>query len=349
MNVVFRVDASGGIGAGHVMRCLTLADSLRSAGSEIAFLSMNVAGHALDFVRSRGFAAAFLATEDVGGVTSALSGLGFALPADWLVVDHYALDRRWETAIRGMCRRIAVIDDLANRHHDCEALLDQNYYSDADTRYRGFVPPDCRLFLGPRFALLRTEFYRAAKQARVRNGTVGRVLISFGASDPTNETGKVLPVLRRLKSGVHVDVVVGAANPRRVQIERECAGVPKCRSFVQTSKMADLMTLADLAVGAGGVTTWERCLLGLPTITVAVAENQVRTTMDLASLGAVWYLGRAPELTEADYESAIDEALRSPDRLQGISVKSRQIMGAVPDFERNVHPLAQHMLRDCSS
>jgi len=344
LEVVFRVDASVDLGAGHVMRCLTLAEMLRDAHSKVLFLTREVPGNALDLIRSRGFAAHFLADEEVSSIPQTLASLGFGNPVDWLVVDHYRLDRRWEIGVRAMCRYLAVIDDLADRRHDCDMLLDQNYYVDADLRYRTLVPSQCRLFLGPRFALLRKEFYDAAARLRKRSGAVERILVSFGATDPTNETSKVLSALRHIEHGAQIDVVLGATNPRRAQVEQECAGIPGCRSFVQTTKMAELMSMADLAVGAGGVTTWERCLLGLPAITVAVAENQVRTTTDLAAAGATWYLGRATELTERSYEQALAQALRSPERLRNMAAISRRIMGPVPAAGTYVHPLAQQML-----
>lgn len=348
MRALFRVDASVELGSGHVMRCLTLAQALREAGGEIVFLTREGPGHALPLMRERGFAAAFIASEDVAGVRGALRALGIKAPIDWLVVDHYRLAREWETPMREMVRRIAVIDDLADRAHDCDALLDQNYYADAETRYRELVAPACRTFLGPRFALLRKEFHEAARLPRARDGVVKRILISFGGSDPTNETGKVLSVLRRLKQHAAIDVIIGPSNPIRAQIERECAALPGSHAHVQTSRMAELMLLADLSIGAGGATTWERCLLGVPAITVAVAENQVRTTSDLAAVGATWYLGRASDLTTTDYERAIDEALRSPQRLLALSAAARRIMGEPAPASGYAHPLVRHMLRQAA-
>ena len=342
--MVFRVDASVELGAGHVMRCLTLAEALRDARSKVLFLTREIPGNALELIRSRGFAAHFLADEEPRSIPQILAVLGFGNPVDWLVVDHYRLDRRWEAGAHAACRYLAVIDDLADRAHECDVLLDQNYYVDADSRYRALVPPRCRMFLGPRFALLRKEFYVAAARLRSRSGAVERILVSFGATDPTNETSKVLSALRRIEHGAQIDVVLGATNPRTAQVEQECASLPGCRSFVQTAKMAELMSMADLAVGAGGVTTWERCLLGLPAITVAVAENQVRTTTDLAAAGATWYMGEATELSERSYELAVAQALRSPERLRSMATISRRIMGPVPAAGTYIHPLAQQML-----
>lgn len=349
MKAVFRVDASIEIGAGHVMRCLTLAEALREARVEVAFLSKEVPGHALELILGRGFPARFVAGDAPENVVRALAALGLKEPVDWLVADHYALDARWEGPLRRAFHGIAVIDDLANRAHDCDVLLDQNYYVDADRRYRERVPGSCTLFLGPRFALLRKEFYEAARRPRPRNGDVRRILLSFGATDPSNETGKALSALRSLEHGADIDVVIGATNPGKAEIARDCEAIPRCRCFVQTSQMAELMSVADLAIGAGGVTTWERCRLGLPAITVAIAENQVRTTTDLAEAGVTWYLGRASELGETDYRDAIEEALRSPERLKAMTAAAERIMGPVPSGGSHVHPLARHMLENSTT
>ncbi|MFZ5556227.1 MAG: UDP-2,4-diacetamido-2,4,6-trideoxy-beta-L-altropyranose hydrolase [Pseudomonadota bacterium] len=326
--VGFRVDSSTTVGAGHAMRCLTLAEYLRRAGSEVTFATRKGVGDAIDLISVRGFAVHGLSLAATGWQTDAvasLCALRSLAPLDWLVVDHYGLDYRWETRMREVARRILVLDDLANRQHDCEALLDQNYYCNADARYREIVPAGCQLFLGPAFALLRDEFRSGSDQNRVRDGNVTRLFVSFGAMDPTDETRKVLEALRTLPNFV-IDVVVGAANPQRDRVIAECASLPSANCHVQTSRIAELMHTADLALGAGGSTMWERCVVGLPTITTVTASNQLQTTEDLAKAGAIWYLGQADQLDAEDYRSAIEAALKSPDRLMQISARGLAIM-----------------------
>jgi len=346
---VIRADASVAIGAGHVMRCLTLADALRNAGFDVTFISRPDPGNALDLIRQRGFRAQALPSAPgdwEADAADVLEALASDSPVDWLIVDHYGLDQRWESRLRRAARNILVIDDLADRPHDCDALLDQNYYVGADQRYRARVPARCRLFLGPEFALLRDEFRAAARAPRPRDGTVGRLLVTFGATDPTDETGKVLTALQALANpALAVDVVVGAGNPRRAQIEALCARLPGVRCHVQTARMADLMRAADLAVGAGGATTWERCVLGLPALTVVTAENQLQTTTDLAAAGAIWYLGRAEALAATDYAAALREAMRSPARLRELSARATAIMApAAAALATGHHPVVDAMI-----
>jgi UDP-2,4-diacetamido-2,4,6-trideoxy-beta-L-altropyranose hydrolase len=316
----------------------------------VSFACRPAAGDAIDFIRSRGFRVHALdaAADWHADAQQTERALAAQAPLDWIVVDHYGLDRHWESRLRACARQILVIDDLADRDHDCNALLDQNYYAGAARRYEGRVPAGCRLFLGPAFALIRGEFREAIRRPRDRSGTVRRLLVSFGATDPTDETGKVLAAIQALDGRIlECDVVVGAGNPRREQVAAQCAALPGVRCHVQTARMAELMWAADLAIGAGGTTTWERCMLGLPALTVVTSLNQLQTTTDLAAAGAIWYLGRAEVLASGDYETAIRTALLSPQRLCGLSARSRAILAAgtgVASGSR--HPVVDAMLGD---
>lgn len=319
------------------MRCLTLADELRDAGSHVMFVCRDLPGNLLHVIRSQEHQVAVLPAvaapqgEETADwqqdLTETITVLQARAPFDWIVVDHYRLDRRWESSARAIGRRIMVIDDLANRPHDCDLLLDQNYYRNLEMRYRGLVPERCRLFLGPRFALLRKEFRGLKSRPRAR-ARVARVLVFFGGADLTGETEKVVQALQGAEfSGLAADVVVGFSNPRIEAIRHLCETMPNMTLHVQTDRMAKLMSNADLAIGAGGATTWERFQCELPAITVVTAPNQRETTTDLAEAGAIWYLGPAEELTSSDYESALRDALRQPGKLAAIVHKAAAIMG----------------------
>jgi UDP-2,4-diacetamido-2,4,6-trideoxy-beta-L-altropyranose hydrolase len=225
---------------------------------------------------------------------------------DWLVVDHYALDARWESILRRAARRIFVIDDLADRMHDCDVLLDQNFYADQESRYIGKVPMHCRLLLGLRYALLRDEFRQLREKVKPRTGEVNRILVCFGGMDVDNYTARVIAALCNIGSQtIHVDVVIGAQHPHREQIESICAD-QDFSCHVQTNRMAELMYAADMAVGAGGSTTWDRCCMGLPTLTVSTADNHRKQIVDAASEGLVY----APE-TKDDLTLLIERHVRA--------------------------------------
>jgi UDP-2,4-diacetamido-2,4,6-trideoxy-beta-L-altropyranose hydrolase len=207
---------------------------------------------------------------------------------DWLVVDHYALDARWESALRQTVKQIFVIDDIADRRHDCDILLDQNFYADMGSRYSGKVPGHCRLLLGPHYALLRDEFRLLREQIKPREGPVNRIFVFFGGVDAVNYTGRTIDVLSDMKlDGLHVDVVVGMQHPFREKIVASCRA-QGFTCYVQTSRIAELMATADLAIGAGGSATWERCCLGLPTIAFSTADNQFRQINDAAVEGLLY-------------------------------------------------------------
>lgn len=325
MKIAFRVDASNQIGTGHFMRCLTLADGMKQSGVQTRFVSRHLPEHLRsmagmkehEFVLLDGLQegasldelmhARWLGvsqSQDAIDTICALSDQTW----DWLVVDHYALDSRWETALQGVASRLLVVDDIADRQHDCDVLLDQNFYADMDTRYTGKVPTHCQLLLGPRYALLREEFRRVREQVKPRSGPIKRVLVFFGGVDSDDYTSRAIEALVHIgNSDLYVDVVIGAMHPHREQIESTCLE----HGFVchvQTNRMAELMAAADLAVGAGGSASWERCCLGLPCIVGAVAQNQVQAAKDLSVFGAARYVGALQEITAERLEQEITQA-----------------------------------------
>jgi UDP-2,4-diacetamido-2,4,6-trideoxy-beta-L-altropyranose hydrolase len=303
MRIVFRTDANHVIGTGHFFRCLTFADELRLTGAHILFVARDLPLHLQQMLSERGVGylalpkcdaahntdelphATWLQTSQAHDAEQTLAALG-ADSWDWLVVDHYALDHRFETPLRSIAKHILAIDDLADRIHDCDVLLDQNFYYDQPQRYLGKVPAHCRLLLGPSFALLRPEFKAVRQQLQVRTGGVQNILVSFGGVDADNRTGQVLDVLINLNLDIHVNVVIGQQHPQKEKIEQQCFQHHfKCH--IQTNQMAMLMAQADLAIGAGGTSVWERSSLGLPSVCIATADNQAQQLNDLQLAGLV--------------------------------------------------------------
>lgn len=316
MNIAFRVDAGLQIGTGHLVRCLTLADTLAQRGGRCVFLCRDLPAYLVQWVQARGHSLIPLPlhpcqqcdTELAHGNWLGASQLGDAADSlaalqgarwDWLVVDHYALDARWETLLKPAVRRILVIDDLADRRHECDVLLDQNFYTDLHTRYQGKVPQACQLLLGPRYALLREEFRLLGKTTQPRAGALRRLLVFFGGMDAQDFTGRALAVLAELAlPGMQVDVVIGEQHPKRLAIEAMCQA-QGYTCHVQTLAMAELMASADLAIGAGGIACWERCCLGLPTLALSTAANQTQQLKDAAGQGLLYSIEVADNLAEA--------------------------------------------------
>ncbi|OEU67725.1 MAG: UDP-2,4-diacetamido-2,4,6-trideoxy-beta-L-altropyranose hydrolase [Desulfobacterales bacterium PC51MH44] len=333
-HLVIRADASIQIGTGHVMRCLTLADELRGRGAEVVFVCREFDGNLCSYIEEKSYIvhrlpvfagqeqniesglkhAAWLGADwqtDARQVEEIIKNLD--TPLDWLVVDHYALDERWEGYLRPYCKKVMVIDDLADRVHDCDLLLDQNFYENLESRYDGLVPAWCKKLLGPKYALLRPEFRKARKNLKKRDGHVRRIMIFFGGSDPTNETTKALEAIRMLnRPDIAVDVVVGALNPHRQGIEQIASDLSDCTCHFNVEDMATLMAVADLAVGAGGGTVWERCALALPSLVASVAENQEKTASDMAESGYLLFLGRSEAVSVDSLYHALEIAIQSP-------------------------------------
>jgi len=338
VRVAIRTDASVTIGSGHAIRCATLADALRRQGAEVIFFCRELPGHYCDWLEGRGFLVHRLSgrvgpqhgdsrwlavplTYEIDEVGAALAENG---PFDWLIVDHYGLSRSWELAMRPHCRKIMVIDDLADRPHDCDLLLDQNLQQTSG-RYSGLVPKGCRSLLGPGYALLQSEFAKFRSRIRERNGAVQRILICMGGSDPDNVTGTALRAVQSVGKNLQIDVVIGQANPNRAELERLCSGHAEITLHVQSSEMARLMNEADLMIGAAGGTTWERCCLGLPGIVTCLAENQRETCRQVASKRAAWFLGDAESLSCDDFSRAVEDSLRHPALLRGISRRAARM------------------------
>ncbi len=283
---VFRADASPEIGGGHIVRCLTLADALAERGWRCRFA---VRAGTLETVPALDGAhhEVLILEPDEAGEPEALAD-HWPEATDWLIVDHYRRGAAFETACRPWARKIMAIDDLADRDHDCDLLLDQTLGRQA-ADYANRIAEDCRLLLGPDYALLRPDFPTRRAAALARRGAadgVRRILVSLGASDPHNVTPVVLEGIVQSGSKVEVDVVLGAAAPGLADVQGLIERMPQtARLHVDTQKMAALMAEADLAIGAAGTTSWERCCMGLPALLVVLAENQREITDALCRAG----------------------------------------------------------------
>jgi len=288
MNIIFRTDSSYAIGTGHLMRCLTLADDLAKHGINAEFVCRDLPGNCNFLAEEKGYKV-HKVNNDIDDAKETIKICQQLSEVDWLIVDNYALDENWERQLRPYVNKIMVIDDLANRNHDCDLLLDQNFYENMEVRYDNLVPDTCKKLLGPKFALLRDEFVQQRTKLRERDGEIKRILIFFGGSDPDNLTEVAIEAIKALnKENIITDIVVGAANAKKAYLKEHYAELPNFNVHCQINNMAELMANADLAIGAGGSTTWERCCLGLPSIVIPIADNQIQITKDMAVNGYIF-------------------------------------------------------------
>lgn len=343
MNIAIRVDASRMSGTGHLVRCRTLARALQARGAHIQFICREHPGNLISELKEEGFPVSILPKPESGAsaekedyknwlgvppeqdaeeTIQALNG-----PVDWLIVDHYALDEEWEAHCRARARRIFVIDDIANRQHDCDVLLDQNYTQNPEERYNGLVPPSTQCLIGPSYALLSPEYLAYRKHRKPHTGSVDRIFIFFGGSDPDNLTGRTLNALKDADLGpMQIDVVIGASAPNKDAIEATAKQLPSVILYKPRPHLADIISEADLAIGAGGTTTWERMALGLPSLIISIADNQIPACRDLANDNLIRYAGHGETVSAKSIHSLVKELIASPDELKSLSSKARALV-----------------------
>ena len=392
MQFLIRADASLQIGSGHIMRCLTLAHKLRQHHHRVAFITRAHQGHLADTIRQQGFDcillplpdhattsaqpqrqpetacnelppsppapaiphAAWLATSQAQDITDCAPHIR-ALAPDWIICDHYALAAAWQTAARALCHsKIMVIDDLHDRTHDADLLLDQNHaHTAAD--YAPLVPPSCRILTGTRYALLRDEFaqhrtislhQRATPPARQPETALPHsqnILINLGGVDKDNHTLAVLQALSAYVSGslkalpIRATIIMGATAPHLASVQRYAATAPYPGQVIANAhNMAELMTQATWAIGAAGSTSWERCALGVPTLLLTIADNQRSIAAQLQRAGAALAL-EASQIHSPAFQATLTH-LMQPENQHRLSQAAAQLCDA-----HGAERVAQHI------
>lgn len=357
MLITFRVDASIQIGSGHVMRCLALADALKNEGANCTFICREHSGNMLALIQSKGHGVVALpikeantslssqhprqeylswldatSDEDAEQTITAIQSLTTDKPAKpaWLIVDHYALDRDWEEQLKPYCQKIMAIDDLADRQHDCDLLLDQTFGRD-ERDYQVLVPEHCTILTGSYYALLRPEFaqWREYSLQRRQQPQLKQLLITLGGMDKNNVTGQVLTALAnsQLPSNCHIIIVMGEHAPWLESIKAQAQQLPWSTEVkVNVTHMAKLMANSDLCIGAAGSTTWERMCLGLPAIVMSIAANQSASNKELTNLGCIIYLGESHSIGSSIIISALNDCVSDPEKLKNQSQINQKLI-----------------------
>lgn len=355
VKAVFRADASLLIGTGHVMRCLTLARTLAGIGWTCEFICRRLPGNLIGELCSAGFVVHELAIgadpliaeswlgADVQEESSVCRVLFEQLRPDWIVVDHYALDAEWERNQRPYCDRLMVIDDLADRSHECDLLLDQTHGRHS-SEYDSRLPAAAMKLCGAEFALLRPEFgaLRKVSLARRIQPECKNVLVNMGGTDLHNVTSAVLVALdvADLPEDARIRVVMGGGSPW-VELVRDHALRSRWRTevIVGASNMAELMVESDLAIGAAGSTSWERCCLGLPSILIVLADNQKMVAAALTEVGAAFVLEKGESMDDRLPE-LVSRFVHQPETHAAMSEAAARLVDG-----RGAHRVTERMLR----
>ncbi|VVP03389.1 UDP-N-acetylglucosamine--N-acetylmuramyl-(pentapeptide) pyrophosphoryl-undecaprenol N-acetylglucosamine transferase [Pseudomonas fluorescens] len=336
MRILIRADASPTIGSGHIARCLTLARVLRKQGSHVAFACRQLPGHRLGALSAEGFETFALpefypgedpqqAIESMLPWQADIDALDLLLEDhaqfDWIIADHYGLDHHWQTASRRWAPRIAAVDDLATRRYSVDLLLNQNL-SGLSENYTPLLPEGCRTLLGPRYAMLREEFDCPAIEIKPE---ARRVLVNFGGFDAAMQTHHAMLALVDFPE-LDVDFVAGVDNPAWTQMQALAQTRPNWRLHSFVSDFHQRMTEADLFIGAGGGTSWERAALGLPTICIAVSNNQQVNGEVMAAAGAHVFLGAREQVSVTQLRDAIGFVAGNVYLRQSLAERSRQMV-----------------------
>lgn len=339
VSILVRTDASNIIGTGHVVRCLTIADQLTKLGANVEFVCRTLAGNLITLISNKGYKVHELSItenqhqsqwlgssikEDYEQVLNTIQNLHF----DWVIVDNYALDLEWENEIRKKIAKILVIDDLANRPHNCDILLDQNFLGDlTKSRYDQLVPRNCRKLLGPEYALLNTSYKELRKSLTPKDGTLKKILVFLGGADLSNETSKVLEALSDQRfDSIKVTVILGKNHPNPLLVRDQANKRKNTEILENLPDLSAQMISADLMIGAGGTTTWERMCLGLPSIVMSIADNQKVINQALSQAGMTTYLGTKEDVTIPQIKNAIITYLENPSQLREENLKITQLV-----------------------
>jgi UDP-2,4-diacetamido-2,4,6-trideoxy-beta-L-altropyranose hydrolase len=315
------------------LRCLALADELRRRGARTLFLARHLLPALEALLRRRGHTIARLAGTSGGvpgrteyeawlGVPLAVDAvetteaLGAVGGVDWLVYDHYALDSSWSGPVRIHVKRLLAVDDLADRTHECDILLDQTPSRREEARYRSLVPATCRQLLGPRYALVRSEFSLARRTAGIRNGVIRSVLVALGAYPDAECLSMVLTGLSEMQIEPITVHVLGEAeiSERHYHLSVRWHGFLDCP--------VPMLLSSDLAIGGGGSSAWERCCLGLPSVILELARNQTLMAEGLVECGAAVNLGPLSSVTAGEVSRVVEDLGRHPQRVHQISQRA---------------------------
>lgn len=321
---LFRVDASPTMGGGHIMRCLTLANQLHKRGWRVTFVTGPETTTTVPALTRSKHQVFVLQPEQLRHAHDAV--IERFNNSRLIVFDHYGIDAEEEARWRTTARTVVVLDDLADRNHHCDILIDPTLDREP-TEYKTRVPAACQILIGPKYALVRPAFAQMRKSSLARRANVSvvrRVIISFGMTDPGNMTADALRWVGETLPDVEIDVVVGPAYCFTTKLKHSLAMFGKrARLFIDPPNMPEILARADLAVGSAGSGSWERCCLGLPTIAVSIAANQDMVLSKLVHAGAAVLLPRDADDEEA--AAVLRELACKPGRLQEMMQMSASV------------------------
>jgi len=325
--LVLRADADTQIGAGHLMRCLALAQAWEDAGGEVTFITVCQGEGMLQRLRDEEFNIKILANSYPDKTDwNTTRGILAGHPGAWMVLDGYNFDDDYQRRVKEAGHRLLVIDDTAPlKHYYADIILNQNLHAE---QLRYVCEPYTRLLLGTRYVLLRREFLAWKEWHRDIPEVARRVLVTLGGGDPENNTLKVTHALQEVDiPGLEATAVIGASNPHASFLEQAAkqSRIP-IRLMRDVKNMPELMAWADVAVSGGGTTAWELLFLETPALFLMAAENQRYVAECIEDQGLGKKLGQAENVSTALLTRTITSLLKDSNLRATISRKARQIV-----------------------
>jgi len=329
MNIGVRVAASDKIGTGHLKRCISLSLEIKENLDVDVIFFFSGDDRYLDLLKKHDLAFhkiksnTFNYLDDANLLKSIVNKNNIEL--SFIIVDHYKIDINWEKQLSDY--KIIVLDDLANRKHHADILIDQNLYNNYQKRYLDLVNKGCILLLGPKYAILNNK-YKKLRKDHIRTNSYKNVLISFGGTDEFELTEQLLA---KFSSCPDLDEYIFHA-----VITKSFKNKPLIRSYSRYENieiyedldcLSNLMYECDFSIGAGGTTTWERFAMKLPAIVIAIAENQVESANHLKKKGFINFIGSATDLPK-DWVENIIYIMKDKINLERQSKKISQIVDA---------------------
>ncbi|MBS0286824.1 MAG: UDP-2,4-diacetamido-2,4,6-trideoxy-beta-L-altropyranose hydrolase [Proteobacteria bacterium] len=318
--ILIRADSSTQLGYGHVYRCLTLADELKTKGAQVDFMVQDLPGNINAMISQKGYKVYLLKQQakdfdvkiDLDQTVSLIRDSNVSY--DWVIVDHYSLDERWEKALYTLGIKVFVIDDLAAHNHFCHYLLNQTFNVDKSS-YDGKINKEASLLMGEKYILLRPEFSHMKPKVQIKEiSSSSTIHIFWGSTDPKGYSYRFSKILLENFKDLKLKIIGGAKDTKVASLEALYPNRVSVQSMVQN--MAQSMLNCDLALGAPGMTTWERASMGLPGIYLATNTNQVSILNRLQEQGFCCYLGEASTIDDETFVHKISSLLYEPAKLK---------------------------------
>ena len=323
-----RADSSTEIGAGHVMRCLALAQAWQDAGGEAVYVSASLGAKLEERLRSEKIDLVRIESSP-GSPEDARQTVEVAKKRDvnWVVVDGYHFGAEYQQAVKDADLRLLFIDDNGHvDHYYADIVLNQNIHATEDL-YRN-REPYTHLLLGTKYVLLRREFLKWRGWKREIPAVAKKILITMGGGDPENTTLKVIRALQQISmDGLETKVVIGWNSPHYDELKSTIleSKIP-IELLRDIDDMSGLMTWADVAVLAGGSTVWETAFMGLPSIVIVLAPNQYPIAEKMGEINAVLNLGWYNKVSPDVITKSIEHLSVDADYRKRLMTQSRNLV-----------------------